>query len=131
KAKLAGELQSLLRSAAPATGDSPDAVLHQQLTSLGGPLFRSADWQSAVPPTGSRQAPGQSQPAVATAPSKATSDAIQQTASLRYNAFGLDAAQFTGADLAVRAPSTIEIRLPADLVAGYELVTTGSLDPSR
>jgi hypothetical protein len=131
RTKLAGELQSLLTSAVPGHKDSPDAVLHRQLTSLGGPLFRSADWQSAVPPTGSRQAPGQSQPAITTAPSQATSTAIQQTASLRYNAFGLDAAQFTGADLAVRAPSTIEIRLPADLVAGYEFVTTGSLDPSR
>jgi hypothetical protein len=129
KAKLAGELQSLLTSAVPENKDSPDAVLHRQLTSLGGPLFRSADWQSAVPPPGSRQAPGQSQPAVATAPSQATSTATQQTASLRYNAFGLDAAQFTGADLAVRAPSTIAIRLPADLVAGYEFVTTGRLDP--
>lgn len=130
KAKLAGELQSLLTSAAPEQRDSPDAVLHRQLTSLGGPLFRSADWQSAVSPTGSRQAPGQSQPDVTTEHSQATSAATQQTASRRHDDFGLDPAQFTGADLPARAPAIIEIRLPADLVAGYEFVTTGSLDPS-
>jgi len=128
KAKLADELQALLTSRAPEAKESPDAQLHRQLTSLGGPLFRSADWQSAVSPTGSRQAPGQSLPAGTTAPLLATSAAAQRTASLRDDAFGLDPAQFTGADLAVRAPSTIEIRLPADLVAGYEFVTTGSLD---
>jgi hypothetical protein len=129
RAGFAAELQSLLTSAVPENKDSPDAVLHRQLTSLGGPLFSSADWQSAVSPTGSRQAPGQSQPDVTTEPSQATSAATQQTARLRH-AFGLDPAQFTGADLAVRAPSTIEVRLPADLVAGYEFITTGSLDPS-
>ncbi len=32
------------------------------------------------------------------------------------------------ASLCVQAPSVIEIRLPADLVAGYEFVTTGVLD---
>ena len=31
--------------------------------------------------------------------------------------------------LCVRAPSVVEMRLPADLVAGCELVTTGMLDP--
>jgi len=30
--------------------------------------------------------------------------------------------------LCVQAPSVIEIRLPADLVAGYEFITTGTLD---
>src|SRR6185436_4063421 len=50
---------------------------------------------------------------------------------------GLDPAQFgkhpsgsaiDAASLCVRAPAVIEIRLPSDLVAGYEFVTTGVLD---
>ena len=39
KEQLAGDVQSLLTSAAPEKKDSPDAALHRQLTSLGGPLF--------------------------------------------------------------------------------------------
>src|SRR5262249_24201574 len=51
--------------------------------------------------------------------------------------FGLDPALFgkhpngraiNPASFCVQAPSAIEIRLPADLVAGCELVTTGILD---
>src|SRR5436190_3899351 len=41
RAKLAGDVQTLLTSAAPAKRDSADALLHRQLTSLGGPLFNN------------------------------------------------------------------------------------------
>jgi hypothetical protein len=53
-------------------------------------------------------------------------------------AIGLDPAMFgkhpdgraiDPASLCVRAPAVLEVRLPADLVAGCELVTTGMLDP--
>ncbi len=53
------------------------------------------------------------------------------------NSWGLDPAQFgkhpnggaiESASLGVRAPSVLEIHLPADLVAGCEFVTTGLLD---
>ena len=126
KHKLAGEVQTLLTSAAPAQKDSPDAALYRQLASLGGPLLRSAGFQPAVSPTSSRQTPGQSE--------TARPSAASQAGSLRY--IGLDPAQFgkhpngsaiDAASLCVRAPSLIEVRLPAELVEGCEFVTTGSL----
>ena len=40
-----------------------------------------------------------------------------------------DGSTIDEASLCVQAPSVIEIRLPADLVAGAEFVTTGILDP--
>jgi hypothetical protein len=137
KTKLANDVQTLLTSAAPAKKDSPDATMYRQLTSLGGPLFRSADWESAVSPTGSRQMLKQSERSQEANVPEATSLATQQTASLRNEGYGLDPAQFgkhpnglaiDAASLCVRAPSVSEIRLPADLVAGYEFVTTGVLD---
>jgi hypothetical protein len=107
KAKVAGEVQSLLTAAAPAKKDSPDAALHRQLTSLGGPLF------AGITRSSGRESAQNNQ-------SRITSAATES--------FGLDPAQFTGADLPVRAPATIEVRLPADLVVGYEFITTGRLD---
>ena len=109
KAKLADDMQRLLTSAAPEKKDSPDAALYRQLTSLGGPLLnqiRSSQRQEAPTETRNNQ-------------SLVTSAAP---------AWGLDSAQFTGVNLGVRAPSVIEIRLPTDLVAGYEFITTGVLD---
>lgn len=126
KSKLAAEIQTLLTASAPAMKNSPDAALHRQLTSLGGPLLRGAGFQPAVSPTSSRQTPA------TTARDGSGNDS--QAGSLRY---GLDPAQFgkhpdgtalDPANLCVRAPSVIEIRLPSDLVAGYEFVTTGRLD---
>ncbi len=108
RSRLAGEVQSLLTASAPAKKDSPDAALHSQLTSLGGPLF------SSLRSNGRESA--QTSP---------KNDSGGRTSA---ESFGLDPARFTGADLAVRAPAIIEFRLPADLVAGYEFVTTGVLD---
>lgn len=107
KPKLAAEMQALLTGGAPAKKDSPDAMLHRQLTSLGGPLFAGIKRRD-----GSGSAPSSQGP----------------SASVAALAFGLDPAKFTGPDLAVRAPATIEVRVPGDLVAGYEFVTTGRLD---
>ncbi len=107
KLKLAQAIQNLLTSAAPAAEENPDAKLYQQLTSLSGPLFKNRL-------RGSRRE------------------------SAATNKVGLDPAAFgkhpngsaIDADsLCVQAPSVIEIRLPADLVAGAEFVTTGILDP--
>ncbi len=101
KEKLASEVQRLLTGVMPEKKDSSDAVLHRQLTALGGPLFSSL------------------------VRGRAKSETRNQKSEIEA---GLDPAQFTGANLHVKAPSVIEIRLPADLVAGYEFITTGALD---
>jgi hypothetical protein len=109
--QLAQELQALFTSTPPAI-DSPDGQLSRQLTSLGGPLFSGLLRESAAE----------------LAKSPVTND----------TAWGLDPATFgkhpdghalDAANLCVRAPSVISLRLPADLVAGCELVTTALLDP--
>ncbi len=119
--RLAEDFQKLLVSGPPTSSHSPDATLYRQLASLGGPLFsamlrtRVGDRTDATSPNGSQSkdfAKGQTN-------------------------WGLDSAQFgkhpnghaIDADsLCVHAPSAVEIRLPADLVAGSELVATGLLD---
>jgi len=123
KLKVAQAIQTLLSSAAPAAKDSPDAMLYQQLASLSGPLF--AKTRSA---RSSRRESAQ------------TSSPKNQSllASAATDPAGLDPARFgkhpngsaiDTTSLCVQAPSVIEIRLPADLVAGAEFVTTGVLDP--
>ena len=118
KRKLADDVQKLLTSAPPEPKDSPDAALYRQLTSLGGPLF--AKFQSSP-----------------LAPREESRTPVRPEREARDNAFGVDPALFgkhpngslvDAASLCVRAPSVITFRLPADLVAGWELVTTGTLD---
>lgn len=117
--KLAAELQRLLASDADVLAklpkDSPDRLLHRQLHSLGGPFLAAAGWN--VPAT----------------PQDDAGRATPQTA------YGLDPALFgkhpdgaavEPASLCVKAPSVIEVRLPADLVAGAEFVTSGVLHES-
>ncbi len=113
KQRLADAVQKLLEHGPLPNLDPkhPDAVLYRQLTSLGGPLFMRA-W-----------------PRVA---------AEDRNASHSGGRFGVDAARFgkradgsalDEASLCVHAPSIVEVRLPADLAAGTELVTVGALDP--
>ncbi|HEY3740022.1 MAG TPA: DUF1592 domain-containing protein [Bryobacteraceae bacterium] len=102
--KLAQELQALLTSPAPAEG-TPDGALYRQLSSLAGPLFAGE---------------------------------LPKTVVAAKSSWGLDPAMFGkrsgGAaatdteSLFVRAPSVLAVRLPADLVANGEFVTTGALD---
>jgi hypothetical protein len=105
--QLAGEVQKMLTSPSPPP-DRPDAALYSQLTSLAGPLLLDVK-------------PGKA-PAAKSASSQ----------------WGLDPALFgnrpdgsagEAASLYVQAPSVLEVRLPASLAAGGELVTTGTLDP--
>ena len=114
--RLAALVQRLLLDGPTAAG-TPDAALYAQLASLGGPLLSAARSEST------KSAPG------------------KQLASDDDAAWGLDAALFgrhpaspgaqvDDASLCVQAPSTIAVRLPADLVSGYELVTTGVLHES-
>jgi hypothetical protein len=107
--KLAANVQKLLTSGPPDAKDSPDVALYRQLASLGGPLFRGM-----------------------------LARRVTDTTAANAGKWGLDPALFgkhrTGkagdaGSLYVRAPSVTEVRLPADLAAGCELVTTGMLDP--
>jgi hypothetical protein len=127
KAKLAEELQRFLTAPPPGKKDSPDAALHRQLTSLGGPLFNN-------PMSGSRL----EEVAIGTRNAKpGTRNKQGLLPSTPTSAFGLDPAEFgkhpdgsaiDSESLCVQAPSIFEIYLPADLVAGYEFVTTGGLE---
>ncbi len=112
KAKLAAAVQKLLTSGSPSAEAGADAVLHRQLVSLGGPLFRNLLQNHR---------------------SVASSGQVKTKAA----DWGLDPALFgrhpngqarDPASLCVHAPSVVEFRLPADLAAGCELVTTGVLD---
>ncbi len=119
KQELAAALEHLLTSGpvADAPEANPDVALYRQLSSLGGPLLVRS-W-----------------PLVAAALQNAAKAAVSDE-----NAFGLDPALFgklvsapAGAStidadsLAVQTPSVIEVRLPAELAAGTEFVTSGTL----
>lgn len=115
RTRLATALQALLIAAPPAAKESADFALHQQLTSLSGPLLGKVLNDKAEP--GSDVS--------VTSPTK--------------NDWGLDPALFgkhpNGSatdpnNLIVRAPAVLEIRLPAAVVAGCELVATAVLDPA-
>ena len=109
KGRLAEMTREMLGSGPPAAGDSPDAALYRQLASLGSPLLAGA-W---IPP----QADGL--PAADGAQPWALDPAL----------FGRhpDGSAIDPDSLCVQAPSILEIRLPADMVAGAKLVTGGSL----
>ncbi len=123
KLKLAQAMQTLLISSVPAVKDSPDEKLYQQLSSLSGPLF--AKFRSA---RNSRR--GQTPTSASKTQDLATSAAPKATG-LDPAAFGKhpNGSAIDAESLCVQAPSVIEIRLPADLVAGAEFVTSGILDP--
>jgi hypothetical protein len=122
KHKLAHDIQTLLISGPPIARDDPDAALYRQLASLGGPLFgrmlrirasKLSGKESLVATSTPRSTPGQEQ-------------------------YGLDPILFGNqstdrladcTSLYVRAPSVLTFHVPAELVAGSELVTTGMLDP--
>ena len=112
KQRLAEEVQHLLQEGvATLPKESPDIALYRQLTSLGGPLLASALKAVSTPPAGG------------------ASDDKESKVGLDPALFGKhpNGSPVEAASLCVRAPSVIEVRLPADLVAGAEFVTTGSL----
>lgn len=110
---LAARLATLLIQPPAADMAAPDAEVRQQLTALGGPLF--------------------GQVAFAHLAGQATAE------ELASGVYGLDPQEFgrtpagaavDEAHLVVRAPSVIELRLPASLLAGAEFVVSGGLDGS-
>ncbi|HWY87424.1 MAG TPA: DUF1587 domain-containing protein, partial [Gemmataceae bacterium] len=114
KTRLAIEVQRLLTTGPGAGKDPADAALYRRLASLGGPLLGRL-WELGQR-AGTRQ----------------RSEALNAK-----NVMGLDPALFgvhprgkglvDAASLCVQAPSVVEVRVPADLVAGYELVAVGAL----
>ena len=119
KQRLARELQLVLTGGvADLAKDAPDAALYRQLTSLSGPLLSSIL-------RGSRSEEALTR----------TNLSQNLVASIAAN-FGLDpelfgrhpnGAKVNPGSLCVRAPSVIEVRLPADLAEGCELVATATL----
>ena len=120
KTRLAGAVQQLLTSGPPAAKDSPDAALYRQLASLGGPLLGGAR-QPGQNERGTDSASIEKNPATSAAANWGLDPAL----------FGKhpDGSAIEPSSLCAQAPSMIEIRLPADLVAGAEFVTTGILHP--
>jgi Protein of unknown function (DUF1592)/Protein of unknown function (DUF1588)/Protein of unknown function (DUF1587)/Protein of unknown function (DUF1585)/Protein of unknown function (DUF1595)/Planctomycete cytochrome C len=105
RARLAKGIQDLLTAPAPPPKDSPDGLLYRQLASLRGPLVKAA---------------------------RGTIDTVatQSNVGLDPSLFGKhpDGGTIDAESLCVRAPSIVEVRLPADLVEGCEVVTGGRLD---
>lgn len=109
KQKIAQELQRLLTAGAPPAKDHPDAALYHELASMGGPLF-------------ARRGPAKAVPASQTAANASSRPAWGLDPGLfgrRANGPAVDPAS-----LCLQAPSVLELRLPADLVAGGELVSS-------
>jgi hypothetical protein len=118
KQQLAGEVQKLLNAGPPAQTDTPDAALYQQLASASGPLLG----RTLLRPAGENGRPA--------APGAAPG-AGDAAVGLDPALFGKhpDGTAIDATSLCVRAPSAIEVHLPAELAAGCELVATGKLDP--
>jgi mono/diheme cytochrome c family protein len=118
KQKLADDVQKLLVTGPPADKNHADAVLYRQLASLSGPLFAAALPRGlGVPPTSEQSERLPNEPAWGLDPAR----------------FGRlpDGSPIDAANLCVQAPSVVAIRLPADLVAGCELVTSGVLQTAE
>ncbi len=111
KQKWAYEVQSLLtRGLGAIPGDSPDAVLFQQLTSLSGPLFSAVRAELLA-----------NKPSI--------TDSVESKFGVDPSLFGKhpNGQPTNASNMVVQAPSLIEVIVPADLVEGYEFVATGSL----
>jgi hypothetical protein len=113
--ELANKVQELLTSGGPAEKESPDGKLYQQLWSFSGPLLKELRIQNSESRSGE------------TSQSRLVSAA---TIGLEPSLFGKhpDGRAVEAGSLCVKAPSVIEVRLPADFVAGSEFVTTGLLE---
>lgn len=111
--ELAEQVEKLLRDGpGDLPADAPDRLLHGHLTSLTGPLLSAARAEA---------------PAAATAPAAVTAAvaAISPDPAL----FGVrpDAGAIDSTALAFAAPKLVRVDLPAELVAGAELVTTATV----
>lgn len=113
KRKLSLQIQELLqRGPANLPVDAPDAILYRQLTSLSGPLLASALQDVANNPVDASD--------------------VNEGPGLDTALFGKHprGSEIDAASLCVQAPTVLEVRVPAALVAGAEFVTGGTLDAS-
>ena len=114
RTRLGEELQRMLSGGgAPFTNAAPDNVLYGQLTSLNGPLLAGFRQDSRFNTQ------------------SADSDTSRERWGLAPSFFGTNAQSDSIAEtsLAVRAPSVIEVRLPAEFAEGCELVANAKLQP--
>jgi hypothetical protein len=119
KSLVAERLRTMLMAGPPSDSADPDAVLYQQLASFGGALLSGVTGEGkGLAGSGGVQA-------------GALGEAVSGEWALDPKVFGKhpDGSPVDPTSLCVRAPSVIEVRLPADLGAGWEFVTTGRLDP--
>lgn len=117
KRRLAGALQTLLLSGSPEDRNTPDAILYAQLASLAGPLsFRAAGESSGLRKEGGS--------------ANSISPSTEDEWGLDPALFGKhpDGSGIEPGNLCVRAPFALELRFPADLLAGAEFVSTAVLD---
>ncbi len=113
KLSLAAEVQRVLQGdPAALPKDSPEAALSQQLRSISGPFMSAVFSAVASRPV----EPG------------ATNESKWGLPSARFGKCP-DGRATEPASLCVHAPDTLEIRIPAELVAGSEFVVTGLLQP--
>ena len=122
KLELAEAIQTLVTSPAPAGKDDPDSKLYEYLTALRGPLLAGA-WNVR-----SRQQKAESG-GIADGQEPVTSATAWGVEGGRFGRH-TNGSEIDADSLCVRAPSVLKVRLPAELAAGAELVTTGVLDPA-
>jgi hypothetical protein len=115
--RLAGQLQELITNGPPPENNHPDTALYNQLTSMSGPLLGKLDFARLAADARTSNTP--------------TTQPIEPTKfGLPRELFGNHPAGqvVDDANLIVEAPSTLEIRLPADLATGREFVVSAALD---
>jgi hypothetical protein len=129
KRRLAAALHTLLTSVpnaaqAGATSEetNPDAALYRQLTALGGPLLSKLFSQIVADRRNAAPAPAAN---IVQDPDAVTIEWGPDPAIFGHR---LDGKPIDATSLCIHAPAAVTFRLPADLAAGCELVTTGELD---
>jgi hypothetical protein len=126
KKNLAARIKELVQTAPTSEPNSPDAQLRQQLTSLqgallGGPLAADSQWLS---------------PILANAPSLPENASATNLVSISTHAKINESIQFVRSEdgksltnnLIIKAPESVVLSLPSELVAGYEFVADVGID---
>ena len=111
--ELAEQVEKLLRDGpGDLAADAPDRLLHGHLTSLTGPLLSAARAEA---------------PAVAKVAAEVTAAVIAISPDPALFGVHPDTGAIDRTALALGAPAVIRVDLPAELVAGAELVTTATV----